>query len=77
MERKGVGAMKISEAQYKSSQKYQMTKCRNITMQLNREYDEDILTWLDSQENKQGYLKALIREDMKKQGFVFEKSEEK
>ena len=69
--------MKISEQRYKTSQKYQIEQCRNVTMQLNKKYDEDILVWLDSQENKQGYIKALIRADMECNGFRLpEKAEE-
>ncbi|MBR4906536.1 MAG: hypothetical protein IKZ44_06740 [Clostridia bacterium] len=44
-------------------------------MQLNKTHDEDILVWLDSQENKQGYLKKLIREDMARQGFEMPKTD--
>lgn len=62
--------MKIPECDYRASQKYQREKCRTITLQLNKRIDEDILTWLDSQPNKQGYLKELIRADMKLKGFT-------
>ena len=69
--------MNVKEYDYRASQKYQKEKCRKITMQLNKKLDEDILVWLDSQENKQGYLKRLIREDMARHGFVLpEKKEE-
>lgn len=37
-----------------------------ISLNLNHNTDEDILTFLNSLPNKQGYIKALIREDMKK-----------
>ena len=33
---------------------------------LNRNTDADIIGWLNSVDNKQGYLKDLIRHDMKK-----------
>lgn len=58
--------MKIPESNYRASQKYKREKCRKITLELNRRIDEDILTWIDSQPNKSGYLKALIRADMEK-----------
>lgn len=77
---KGAEKMKISEAEYKAAKKYQKEKCRTITMQLNKTLDEDILVWLDSQNNKQGYLKQLIRDDMRVSGFQLEdvkKEEEK
>jgi hypothetical protein len=59
----------VSESNYRASQKYQKEKCRKISLLLNKKIDEDILVWLDSQENKVGYLKKLIREDMARQGF--------
>ena len=61
--------MKIPEANYRASQKYRREKCKRVMIELNKRLDEDILAWLDSQENKQGYLKALIRADMEAQGF--------
>ena len=68
--------MKVPEARYRASQKYQIEKCRNVTFQLNKKHDEDILVWLDSQENKQGYIKALIRADMAAQGFTMPDAQE-
>ena len=69
--------MNVKEYDYRATQKYLREKCRQIGLLLNKKTDEDILVWLDSQENKQGYLKRLIREDMARQGFVLpEKKEE-
>lgn len=69
--------MKIRECDYRASQKYQKEKCRKITLLLNKRIDEDILVWLDSQDNKSGYLKQLIRADMERNGFRLpEKAEE-
>lgn len=69
--------MKIRECDYRASQKYQKEKCRKITLLLNKRIDEDILVWLDSQSNKSGYLKDLIRADMERNGFRLpEKAEE-
>lgn len=62
--------MKVKECDYRASQKYRMEKCRKITLELNKKIDEDILAWLDSQPNKQGYLKDLIRSDMAYKGFI-------
>ena len=36
-----------------------------IKMQLNNNTDSDILAWLAEQPNKQGYIKELIRADMR------------
>lgn len=67
--------MNVSESNYRASQKYQKEKCRKISLLLNKKIDKDILVWLDSQENKVGYLKKLIREDMARQGFEMPKTD--
>lgn len=41
-------------------------KCRQITLMLHKVNDADIIEYLDSLPNKNGYLKNLIRKDMKK-----------
>ena len=69
--------MKVSEAQYQRSQKYIREQTRQIGLQLYKNTDADMIIWLDSQENKQGYIKALIRADMEAHGFRLpEKAEE-
>ncbi|MBR3038047.1 MAG: hypothetical protein IKI52_05035 [Clostridia bacterium] len=68
--------MNVRESDYRASQKYQKEKCRKITLLLNKKIDEDLLVWLDSQENKSGYLKKLIREDMARQGFEMPEKKE-
>lgn len=53
----------------KSNARYDKENTTRIGMKLNNNTDADILEWLDSLENRQGYLKALIRADIsKKQG---------
>ena len=69
--------MKVKDYDYRASQKYIREKCRDVTMRLNKKYDEDIIVWLDSQENKQGYLKKLIRADMQAHGFSLPDAENK
>lgn len=49
----------------KSQDKYDKEHCVQIKMKLNKEYDKDIIEKLNSVDNKQGYLKFLIREDLK------------
>lgn len=44
--------------------RYDRMNTRNITFKLNLKTDADILAWLDSLANRQGYVKALIRADM-------------
>ena len=40
-------------------------------LKLNKKTDADILAKLDETENKQGYIKHLIREDIKRTGPKF------
>ena len=48
--------------------KYQKHNIRQISLKLTMNTDADIIEHLDKQENVQGYIKGLIREDMKKAG---------
>lgn len=41
-----------------------------IQLRLNHNTDKDILEHLDNQKSKSGYIKELIREDMKQKGIV-------
>lgn len=54
----------VRESQKRASKKYDAENTKTIKMKLNKKTDADILNWLDLQDNKQGYLKALIRKDM-------------
>lgn len=44
--------------------RYDKKNCRNVTFKFNLKYDKDILDQLDSVDNRQGYVKELIRADM-------------
>ena len=44
---------------------YQKENVKQIKIALNRETDADIIAYLDTLPNKNGYLKQLIRDDMK------------
>ena len=46
--------------------KYDKTNCTFMTFKFNNKTDEDILQKLASVENRQGYVKQLIREDIAK-----------
>lgn len=53
----------------KSNAKYAKKNTANIGLKLNKNTDMDILEWLSGIENRQGYIKSLIRADiLKKQG---------
>lgn len=56
----------ISEAQKKASSKYDKQNTTQKILKLNKKTDADILQHLDKIDNFQGYVKDLIRKDMKK-----------
>ena len=35
-----------------------------ISIMLNKKYEQDLVDWMQKIDNKQGYIKHLIREDM-------------
>lgn len=45
---------------------YMKSNIQRVNINLNKVHDADILEFLDKQPNKQGYIKALIRADIKK-----------
>ena len=51
--------------QSKNSIKYDRENTKRVFIKLNKNTDKDILDHLDSIPNKQGYIKELIRKDMK------------
>lgn len=44
--------------------KYDAANTKRVSIKLNTNTDSDILRWLDSKENKQGAIKALIRKEI-------------
>ena len=56
---------KTSDAKIKASNKYNSTHTKIIPIRLNLETDADILAHLETVSSKMGYIKQLIREDMK------------
>ena len=62
---KGDGNM-VTEAKKKANAKYDAGHTTQFMMKLNNSTDKDILEKLDSVENKQGYIKNLIRADINK-----------
>lgn len=55
-----------TEAQKKATAKYDAIHTKQIKLKLNVITDCDILKRLDEVENKQGYIKGLIRDDISK-----------
>lgn len=59
--------MTVSDAQKRANAKFEREKTRSIKIKLTMSTDADILAKLDAVGNKQGYIKALIRADLKKE----------
>lgn len=58
--------MLLTDAKRRTNMDYDRKNTKLIGMKLNKNTDADILAHLGKQENIQGYLKRLIREDMKR-----------
>ena len=56
----------VTEAQNRAQKKYDAENTRQVHLKLNRRTDEDVLEKLNSVLSKQGYIKELIRADLKK-----------
>ncbi|MBO5628882.1 MAG: hypothetical protein J5965_07360 [Aeriscardovia sp.] len=59
--------MVYNKSRAKASAKYQKDNIKQIKIALNVNTDADIINHLEICENKQGYIKDLIRKDIKKQ----------
>lgn len=55
-----------SDARKRAVSKYDASHTKQIKLKLNLGTDKDILDKLDAEENVQGYIKRLIREDIAK-----------
>lgn len=49
-----------------TARQYQRKMIQQVSLNLNRKTDEDIIRWLELHDNKQGYIKSLIRADIAK-----------
>ena len=56
------------DSRTKANLKYKRKNIKQMKLDLNKNTDSDIINFLDQCKNKQGYIKALIREDMRKTG---------
>lgn len=57
--------MAETEAQKRARKKYEAKTKVQVLLKLNRNTDKDILAKLERVTNKQGYIKKLIRADLK------------
>ena len=55
-----------SEAQKRASRKYNEKNTTVVALRLNRKTDADIISRVWEEDNRQGYIKALIRADIKR-----------
>lgn len=56
--------MAVSDAQKKAQAKYDAANMRHYSIKLHKVNDADIIERLDAVENKQDYIKILIRKDI-------------
>lgn len=54
-----------SKAQIKAQAKYDKENTKQVILKLNLNNDADIIAKLENEKNKQGYIKELVRRDMK------------
>ena len=55
-----------TDAQIKAQRRYDARNTRQVHIKLNLRTDKDVLEKLDEVHSKQGYIKRLIREDLRK-----------
>lgn len=53
-------------AYYPANKRYNAKNVVNVTVSLNRSTEPDLVEWMARQENRSGYIKRLIREDMER-----------
>ena len=59
-------ARKWTDAQRKALAEYDANNTVQVKMKLNKKHDADIIERLNQSGNKQGYIKRLVREDIRK-----------
>ena len=57
--------MSTVEARYRANKKYDDKNTARLSLKLNKNTDKDIIEKLRSVPNMQGYIKELIRNDLK------------
>ena len=62
--------MATSKARKEATRRYDEKNTRQIMLKLNLKTDADILEKLDSVENRQGYIKSLIRDDIARESEI-------
>ena len=60
----------VSQAKLKAQYKYDSKNTKQVILKLNKKNDSDILEKLENSENRQGYIKELIRRDLRAYGKI-------
>ena len=55
--------MATTEAQRRATKKY-LARQKNVMVRMDKEKEQDMITWLERKESMQAYIKGLIRADM-------------
>ena len=63
------------DKKYASQERYDAAHTTQIKLKLNDKTDEDLIVWLNTRGNKQGYIKMLIRNDMGNAAILSMKSQ--
>ena len=61
---------------YPSSAKYEREKLLRVMVKFHREREADLVERMEQQDNKAGYLKRLVKEDIERAGNAQDKGEE-
>ena len=56
----------VSEAQKRANEKWDKANIRRFVLKVTKTTEKDILEKLEAQENVNGYIKRLIREDIER-----------
>ena len=56
----------VSEAQKRANEKWDKANIRRFVLKVTKTTEKDILDKLEAQENVNGYIKRLIREDIER-----------
>jgi hypothetical protein len=51
--------------------RYHNSTIKKIAVELNRNTNKDIIAFLETVDNKQGLIKQLLRDEMRRQKFVY------
>lgn len=64
--------MAKTEAERRAAEKYILKNRVSFLFAMNRATEQDIIDWLDTFDNKNGYIKALIRADMAREAALLD-----